>query len=35
MSSFNLAGNPEYAAQLKQLRQRTDALFESYAAVDD
>lgn len=27
----NLAGNPEYAALLKQLRQRTDALLESYA----
>ena len=27
----NLVGNPEYAAQLKQLRQRTDVLLESYA----
>jgi arylsulfatase A-like enzyme len=29
----NLAGNLEYAPQLKQLRQRTDALFESYAGA--
>lgn len=27
----NLAGNPEHAAQLERLRQRTDALIEGYA----
>jgi choline-sulfatase len=30
----NLAENPEYAAQLKQFRQRTDALVDAYANMN-
>ncbi len=32
---INLATNPKYAAQLKLMRQRTDALAEGYANALD